>query len=325
MLAVVLGFVLAAGCEKDTDCKGDRVCEAGACVEPRSKSQDPACPEGLLQVFAHCCWPGQTFNRATRRCTGEPTCPARAAIDGERCTLPDGTVLASGMPAQSSTAQSAAPPPSPAAVSPAPPAPAPAAPPGEPPVRRVAQPVPQEAPSLSTPEEKEKLAEQVAVQEAVAEGRAPPPEKPAAEKPAPEKVVELAHSRPFASGTVDVAEGVWGAKAGYLGVFNPGVGVELGLFVNGGLLFGNGRSVAFLMGGPSLGLRFSPAFALSLLAALGPAGINRSSMGWQAMLKLAAGVRVDVRVSERTALFVSYEALPLNGVAHLLSAGVAYQ
>lgn len=35
---MVLGLLLA-GCEKDTDCKGDRVCEAGRCVAPQAASQ----------------------------------------------------------------------------------------------------------------------------------------------------------------------------------------------------------------------------------------------------------------------------------------------
>lgn len=41
-VCVVASLILAAcsskpdGCSKDTDCKDDRVCNAGACVEPRS-------------------------------------------------------------------------------------------------------------------------------------------------------------------------------------------------------------------------------------------------------------------------------------------------
>ena len=34
-----------AGCEKDTDCKGDRICEAGACVDPAA-APAPAVEEG---------------------------------------------------------------------------------------------------------------------------------------------------------------------------------------------------------------------------------------------------------------------------------------
>jgi formylglycine-generating enzyme required for sulfatase activity len=33
--------ISAGGCTKDTDCKGARVCERGACVEPRRPSSDP--------------------------------------------------------------------------------------------------------------------------------------------------------------------------------------------------------------------------------------------------------------------------------------------
>ncbi len=33
--------VAHAGCEKDTDCKGDRICESGACVDPSSQDNAP--------------------------------------------------------------------------------------------------------------------------------------------------------------------------------------------------------------------------------------------------------------------------------------------
>jgi hypothetical protein len=42
---VVPGAALAAGCEKDTDCKGDRVCERGACVAPGERATPPPPPE----------------------------------------------------------------------------------------------------------------------------------------------------------------------------------------------------------------------------------------------------------------------------------------
>ena len=32
VLGLILVTALGAGCEKDTDCKGDRVCESGKCV-----------------------------------------------------------------------------------------------------------------------------------------------------------------------------------------------------------------------------------------------------------------------------------------------------
>jgi hypothetical protein len=34
--------VAHAGCDKDTDCKGDRICEAGACVNPTTSAPPPA-------------------------------------------------------------------------------------------------------------------------------------------------------------------------------------------------------------------------------------------------------------------------------------------
>ncbi len=39
MLALVASLVLA-GCSKDTDCKGDRICERSTCVSPRQTSAD---------------------------------------------------------------------------------------------------------------------------------------------------------------------------------------------------------------------------------------------------------------------------------------------
>lgn len=39
MLTLLASLVLA-GCSKDTDCKGDRICERSVCVSPRSTSAD---------------------------------------------------------------------------------------------------------------------------------------------------------------------------------------------------------------------------------------------------------------------------------------------
>lgn len=41
MLSVLVAAVMAQGCVKDTDCKGERVCEAGACVEPAPAERFP--------------------------------------------------------------------------------------------------------------------------------------------------------------------------------------------------------------------------------------------------------------------------------------------
>jgi len=34
----------ALGCTKDTDCKGDRICQSGACMDPVRKPEEPAPP-----------------------------------------------------------------------------------------------------------------------------------------------------------------------------------------------------------------------------------------------------------------------------------------
>jgi hypothetical protein len=36
MLSLAVTIVVAAGCSKDTDCKGDRICEKAVCVSPSS-------------------------------------------------------------------------------------------------------------------------------------------------------------------------------------------------------------------------------------------------------------------------------------------------
>ncbi|MDP1825476.1 MAG: hypothetical protein Q8L48_19615 [Archangium sp.] len=47
MIALTL-LVLAAGCEKDTDCKGDRICEAGSCVSPGARPPAPDADAGVV-------------------------------------------------------------------------------------------------------------------------------------------------------------------------------------------------------------------------------------------------------------------------------------
>lgn len=48
VLAIVLQAWLAqAGCTKDTDCKGDRICEAGVCVSPKA----PPAPPGEVSTL----------------------------------------------------------------------------------------------------------------------------------------------------------------------------------------------------------------------------------------------------------------------------------
>ncbi len=41
MLSVMVAGVMAQGCVKDSECKGDRVCEAGACVAPAPAERFP--------------------------------------------------------------------------------------------------------------------------------------------------------------------------------------------------------------------------------------------------------------------------------------------
>lgn len=54
ILTLLLGHQAWAGCDKDTDCKGDRICEDGVCVDPSSSAPSTAShapsartPEGI--------------------------------------------------------------------------------------------------------------------------------------------------------------------------------------------------------------------------------------------------------------------------------------
>ena len=61
-LALALGGVAHAGCEKDTDCKGDRICSAaGACVAPTPTGcdKDTDCPgDQICSAGGSCAVPG---------------------------------------------------------------------------------------------------------------------------------------------------------------------------------------------------------------------------------------------------------------------------
>lgn len=66
----------------------------GADARPEAKSaldacraQLPACAEGMVrstETAGRCCWPGQTFEPASNRCAGEPTCPAGFVLGPKR-------------------------------------------------------------------------------------------------------------------------------------------------------------------------------------------------------------------------------------------------
>ena len=49
MLTLLASLVLA-GCSKDTDCKGDRICERSVCVSPRSTSADAGSVNAPMSV-----------------------------------------------------------------------------------------------------------------------------------------------------------------------------------------------------------------------------------------------------------------------------------
>jgi hypothetical protein len=46
MVALALWGAAPVGCTKDTDCKGDRICEAGQCVNPPATAPEPAAHPG---------------------------------------------------------------------------------------------------------------------------------------------------------------------------------------------------------------------------------------------------------------------------------------
>lgn len=63
--------VAHAGCEKDTDCKGDRICEAGSCVNPTAAA--PAAPAPTDNATS------ETTDEATPEATPEAAEPAETA------------------------------------------------------------------------------------------------------------------------------------------------------------------------------------------------------------------------------------------------------
>lgn len=54
-------------------------------VAATARAQD--CAEGRERIDGFCCWPGQTFSTAERRCEGPPRCPEAFAEHGEACVL----------------------------------------------------------------------------------------------------------------------------------------------------------------------------------------------------------------------------------------------
>lgn len=325
MLSMVLVVLsLGAGCEKDTDCKGDRICEAGHCVSPHAGESAPepqpapavqpervaeptpsepsgGCVAPQVNVRGRCCWPGQDWSRPAQRCIGPPTCPPGALVDQERCVAQDGSPLPSGAQV--------------AATAPAPPA--------EPP-----PPDDRQLPASTSPQKPARAVPAAPEPRSIpdAEDVAPPAAaKDAAPPAAPPAEPRLASSRPFVAVVFDASEIITGLTVGYVGLLTPGVGVELGLLLTGSALFGANTKVIWAGAGLWLGLRFTRSVALAFSVACGPAGILRSGDVGRSLFKMDVGARFDFVVQKSTALFFGYDLLPLNGVAHLISFGVSYQ
>jgi hypothetical protein len=77
-----------AGCEKDTDCKGDRVCRAGECVDPESRKceMDNDCPGDEVCRSGACRQPQATPPQAAPQAAPMPAAappPARWEMRGE--------------------------------------------------------------------------------------------------------------------------------------------------------------------------------------------------------------------------------------------------
>ncbi len=62
-LLLLVGPAHAGGCSKDTDCKGDRICESGECVAPAGAASAPAAATSTPKAApttGGCPWAGAT-------------------------------------------------------------------------------------------------------------------------------------------------------------------------------------------------------------------------------------------------------------------------
>jgi hypothetical protein len=76
----------AGGCASNADCKGGRVCQAGACAEPpKACEKDTDCPGEQICNDRHCANPGKPAAAAAPPApTPPPAAPARAR-EGSSC------------------------------------------------------------------------------------------------------------------------------------------------------------------------------------------------------------------------------------------------
>lgn len=306
-------LLVLSGCEKDTDCKGDRICEQGLCVSPTQGSvpetpapvrEEPAartgCVAGQVESSEHCCWRAQTWSRVLRRCVGVPVCPPGALVEAELCVAANGERLASGVAIDQGAA--------PVADLPQPPS-----------VSSVL------APAVAAPVEKS-VVESAPVSRPQPESPTPALSQPNPEPPTAEAKNELSGARPFVSLHYDWSEGLPGMGIGHVGLFRHGVGFEFGLIAGTAFSFLSGRALVWwATGGVWLGLRFSSAAALSFSTAFGPAGILRSGDIGRLLVKVEVGGRFEFRISKNVALFIGYNVLVLNGTAHVVSIGNSFQ
>jgi hypothetical protein len=76
LLAVGSSRSAMAGCEKDTDCKGDRICEADACVSPDAPAAVPAPPVAIPATPSEVAAPATEGEAAAPATEGEVAAPA---------------------------------------------------------------------------------------------------------------------------------------------------------------------------------------------------------------------------------------------------------
>ena len=74
MLSLLL-LVLAAGCEKDSACKGDRICESGRCMSPVAPPSEPSPDAGVATPA-----PAPASGRAPLR-VEDPNRPAPSRVE----------------------------------------------------------------------------------------------------------------------------------------------------------------------------------------------------------------------------------------------------
>ncbi|MEL6179594.1 MAG: hypothetical protein AAFS10_11610, partial [Myxococcota bacterium] len=82
----------ATGCTSDVDCRGDRVCQEGSCVEPSGGTSNTTSTSSNATSNDTSVGTSNTTSSNTTNCTGDSDCPTGEVCDGNMC----GTLMCMG-------------------------------------------------------------------------------------------------------------------------------------------------------------------------------------------------------------------------------------